>query len=411
MTPDVGWDRGGSPRHVRWALLTAMLLAVVAVGALLGRGIPGGDPTSLRVEEGERVADGVRTATGGDDPVVMAPLPDDLDPGDLVPGRWETVASGPLSGRSLASMTWTGEEAIIWGGLGSEPHDDGAAFDPAVGAWTLLPESPLSPRFAHAAAWTGNEVVIAGGSSAQTADDTTVAQLSDAAAFNTSTRRWRKLPALPFPVKAGGLFAGHGRLFAVAAAHRPRWIAMLEEGDPGWTHLPVTVPGASGALGVVHAGRVDDELVVWNRHGVGAGVAVDITGDPTDAEQWRPLRRAPTPLSNIGTCCELVAGEVDGAVDVIAYDRSRAIWRPLAEATDAQLAVSPDVVVMLRLSGSSAVVDRRTGTLVRLPAAPIATRRGAAATWAGDRLLLWGGADAQTGRRAADGAGFVVRAP
>lgn len=410
MAPDVGWDRGGSPSRARWLILGAMLMVVIAAGALLGRGIPGGDPALLRVEEGARGADGADAAARAAAGAVDVRLFDDLAPGDLVPGRWEAIASGPLSGRSLATMTWTGREAIIWGGLGAEPHGDGAAYDPAAGSWTLLPESPLSPRFGHAAAWTGRELVIAGGATTTVPGDTPVYDLSDAAAFSPFTQQWRTLPALPFPTGAGHLFAAHDRLFAIAADVRPVSIAVLEPGAMQWSGLDVPRPGGTRGemVGAVEAGMVHNELVVWNRRGRGAGVAVDVT----DPARWRRLGRAPHPLSDVTDCCVLVASEAGDGADAIVYDRTRDVWRPLAEDSSgsASLAVSRDLAFLVRLEGSSAALDLRTATPLRLPPAPVSRRRGAAATWAGDRLLVWGGADVEAGNPAPDGAAFVMPA-
>lgn len=402
MAQHTAWDDGRTHLRLRWTVLGVVLVAAAGIGGFVGRGAMSEGPSSLRIDEAGAAGEIAPPAAG---PGSLR----DLAPGALVPGRWTTVESGPLSGRSLASMTWTGREAVIWGGLSTQPQADGASYDPEAKTWTLLPEAPLSPRFGHAAVWTGREVVVAGGVATPVPGGTPVYDLSDAAAFSPLTQQWRTLPPLPFPTGAGRLFAARDRLFAIAADVRPVSIAVLEAGAMQWAGLDVPRPGGTDGemAGAVEAGMVHNELVVWNRRGRGAGVAVDVT----DPERWRWLSRAPQPLSNVTDCCVVVASEAGEGVDAIVYDRARDFWRPVAEDSSgsAGLALSGKLAFVVRLDGSSAALDLRTGTPLRLPPAPVSGRRGAAAAWTGDRLLVWGGADDDG--RAADGAEFIMPAP
>ena len=329
-----------------------------------------------------------------------------LEPGALLAGRWNPMAPGPLTPRGFASMTWTGEHALVWGGLGNVPLADGAAYDPAADRWSAVAPGPLSPRFDHAAVWTGTEVVLAGGATTPVPGGEHEAELSDAAAYNPRMQQWRMLPSLPFPTAAGHLFAARGRLFAVATDVRPMSLAVLEPGAEQWAGLAVPRPGGTrgGTEGPLEAGLVHDELVVWNRRLQGAAVAID-TADPG---RWRPLARSPQPLPDVETCCVLVAsGASTDGVDVIAYDRARDVWRPLGEGTPAELAISAELVFVVRLDSAGGALHRRTGTPLRLPPAPLTPRRNAAVGWAGDRLLVWGGG-APEHALLDDGAAFVI---
>jgi hypothetical protein len=72
--------------------------------------------------------------------------------------------------RSGFSLTWTGSEAIVWGGFSISSGSwgsslgDGAAYNPAADTWRPLPETRVPQgRFSHDAAWTGHELLIWGG--------------------------------------------------------------------------------------------------------------------------------------------------------------------------------------------------------------------------------------------------------
>lgn len=168
------------------------------------------------------------------------------------------------------------------------------------------------------------------------------------------------------------MFAAADRIFAVATDVRPRPFAVLEPGADRWTTLDVPRPGRPRPVAErnLEVGVAHDELVAWNRYGRGSGVVIDLE----DAEQWRPLNRAPRPLTDIAGCCVLVASEAragrDGEVEVIAYHRSRDVWRSLGQGAAARLAVSTELVFIVHVRSSIAALDMRTGTPLRLPTAP-----------------------------------------
>lgn len=100
---------------------------------------------------------------------------------------------GPLAPRGGHSVTWTGDEVLVWGGesdeMGATLFSDGAALDPSTGTWRLMSEAPLSPRRYHIAAWTGDEVLIVGGVNER-----------DGAAYDPESDSWRAIAASPVPV-------------------------------------------------------------------------------------------------------------------------------------------------------------------------------------------------------------------
>jgi len=83
---------------------------------------------------------------------------------------WLATSTGggcPTERIDLTSV-WTGTEMIIWGGwdiLNFSGHNDGSRYDLATDTWTAIPldaDTP-SPRSRHSAVWTGEEMIVWGG--------------------------------------------------------------------------------------------------------------------------------------------------------------------------------------------------------------------------------------------------------
>ena len=94
---------------------------------------------------------------------------------DADDGSWTTLAPGPSS-RIGHTALWNGEFALVWGGhpiasAGSAESGRGAGWsdgwqlDPATLEWQRLPAPPesLAPRTGHTMTWTGSELIVYGG--------------------------------------------------------------------------------------------------------------------------------------------------------------------------------------------------------------------------------------------------------
>ena len=104
---------------------------------------------------------GVRLVGGGSGRTVAAD-------GAMALLRWEEVPGAPIPPRDEPAMVWTGSELVVWGGHapGGDPSgtkDDGAAYDPSTRTWRKLPDGPLGPRSSMIGVWTGTEVLLWGG--------------------------------------------------------------------------------------------------------------------------------------------------------------------------------------------------------------------------------------------------------
>jgi hypothetical protein len=119
----------------------------------------------------------------------------------LAAGHWLTIPAAPLSNRLFTSVAWTGKELIVWGGNDSpsgQPRNDGAAYNPTTRAWRKLASSPLTSRGGAAAVWTGSEVVFWGGVVPAPAGRVTPGSIATAA-YRPDTNSWRTIAAAPLP--------------------------------------------------------------------------------------------------------------------------------------------------------------------------------------------------------------------
>lgn len=204
---------------------------------------------------------------------------------DPATDRWRDLPRGPLSGRSLHSAVWTGEEMVVWGGTLDGDETDGAAYDPATDTWRELAPAPLPARAAHAAVWTGGEMVVWGGIGSD-GEPT-----ADGAAYDPAADTWRPVPAAPLPGRTqhamvwdgsrvlvwGG--AGTGSAYDDGAAWDPA--------TGTWELLPpAPIAGRIAPVGVWTGRR----LVVWG--GVDAQLYTD-GATYAAVEGWRPLPGAP----------------------------------------------------------------------------------------------------------------------
>ena len=101
---------------------------------------------------------------------------------------WREIPKSPLSPRQDPAIVWTGEEVIIWGGVGGDGWlADGAAYSPATRSWRTIAPSPLDPRQAPLMVWTGGQVLVVGGTA-------NVEQFAvGAAAYNPDNDSWSEI--------------------------------------------------------------------------------------------------------------------------------------------------------------------------------------------------------------------------
>lgn len=130
---------------------------------------------------------------------------------DPATGHWHQLPTSPLARRALVTMAWTGREILVWGGTagftatsGATPFTDGAAYNPATDSWRRLPDARIKPRLALGSVWTGTEFIVAGGPANTVGQAASSADaVTDAAAYNPTSNRWRRIPGAPIRVTTG----------------------------------------------------------------------------------------------------------------------------------------------------------------------------------------------------------------
>ncbi len=328
-----------APSRSRWSTFAIPLIFLLLLGfAQLARTTGRGDPETPRCPTETAPDVGIGPAGGGT--------------------HWQEISPSSLCGRYDASVAWTGQELLIWGGEScagaSCPNDgaphlaDGAAYNVANDAWRKLATSPLSGREAAATVWTGTEMIVWGGTTGQ-------ALVADGAAYNPAEDTWRPLPGSPLSARTASAATWTGREMLVWSGSETADGAAYDPAADRWRPLAAApLSGRSSPL----AAWTGSEMVVWSGSGLGDGAAYDPAAD-----QWRMIARSPIPgrfaPATVWTGRELLVWGGDSeqtfvAEDGAAYDPAADRWRTL-------------------------------------PPAPVAARAAPASVWSGREMLVWGG--------------------
>jgi hypothetical protein len=335
-------------------------------------------------------------------------------PEQLAGGHWRPLPVLPpdqLGGRSRPTVTWTGQELVVWGGSGHRGvnlrvHADGAGYDARTGRWgrlPLAPEAQLPDDDGAATVWTGREVLIWGGFTiTDPVNNPNLGRPADGLAYDPARRTWRKLAARPPQLKPASGHDGRavwtGRELLVTGVQEADARGGMVGGayDPAtdrWRLLPPSPALTSGSRHLqgrtaVWAGT---RLLVWNfwssrPRPYDESDATDPPGvEPDGIDLWayNPASNRwtvlPTPPSEVrrtvvdgsmvwdgyqvvmvGQQVRVVAG-ADHAVAVAGrYDPDTARWTPIAD--------SPPLRGRLRLAWAGAAVVELSSNAVYDPA-------------------------------------------
>ncbi len=296
----------------------------------------------------------------------------------------------PFPNRVGAPGVWTGDEMLVWGGYAltrqglQGPRSGGVAYSPASARWRDIPAGgPLEPRSGHLAAWTGQEMLVIGG--------TNRVSLSDGAAYDPQTDRWRRIAESPIrrPHEAAWVWTGEELWLSRANDAGLIETAAYDPGANEWRRLP-DVSGSSG-VGVGVAWTGDRVLLVHDQviHSIASG------GDSwssSTVDFWPSSTFAGGLLfghQNVNTSADPFEP------DVLSYPVA---WNPVT-GTEIALPLPPfspggaivaDDYLIYWSKGLAFDIGRRTWLRLQIPSIDT-YREGMATVWAGDRLLLWGG--------------------
>jgi hypothetical protein len=219
--------------------------------------------------------------------------------------RWRNLPDSPLlrvhEGYGL--VVWTGKQMIGWGGgCCGDAFSDGVAYTPPTNSWRALPTSPLAGAQHPLGAWTGRELVVFV-SGLDPDGKPWPARLARAAAYNPSTRTWRRIAPLPAP-RGGANVVWDGREVlvvggaGVAAAGKPPPLARV-----GFAYNPAT--NRWRRLPPMESGRIDaaaqwtgKQLLLWGGQSGPLGGSKTVVPPRGLAyhpasDSWSPLPQAP----------------------------------------------------------------------------------------------------------------------
>ena len=335
---------------------------------------------------------------------------------------WERLADSPLGPRHSALAFWTGERVLILGGRDTplcpptadcatptEPAlRDGAEWDPATGTWRGIADAPVSVEFASGAVLDGVLYLLVPGGVLGSGPERLFT-------FDPAANVWDELP--PPPETALQL----GR-------------QLLAAGDVLVAYWTTQELGVQADLVYDPAGRAWRELPAdplvesFDRHMVWTGSEVVMTGienvpQPGSAgpalyraasldltsNEWARFPDSPvTGYAPIwfwagervvnGALGVADGGEVGGWERPYPYggilDPATGTWSALPDPPEEagpypglSLANEDSVI-----AGNGWILHVPTGTWTPLSRPPVKVDEGEAAVWAGDRIVVWGGA-------------------
>jgi hypothetical protein len=210
---------------------------------------------------------------------------------DTAGDRWRPLATaGAPSARAAPSAVWTGTEMFVFGGSLIIPGpsgdatslvDGGGRYDPAADRWTPISmDGAPSPRSRATVVWTGQEVLVWGGT-----EPTSVVPFGDGGRYDPTSDSWRPISTVDAPPLATNTYAyawtGHELLV---------WGGAIEDGvttnggaryDPAadrWT--PMSSADGPPVRAFAFSTFTGGELVVWSSDYDGpAGGRYDLVND------------------------------------------------------------------------------------------------------------------------------------
>ena len=313
-------------------------------------------------------------------------------------GPWQRLPHSPLARRSGHSVTWTGQEVVVWGGSRPEPSmlatgrthlRSGAIYDPASDRWRRIAPAPIPPRDEHVAVWTGEELLVWGGRAAT---------FGHAGAAYRPGSGWRLLPEGPLDhVSASGDGTWTGRELLVWAREGGRvQTAFYDPADDAWRAGQALEAEPGAQVDAVWAG---DRLAVLVVAPSGAG---SLYRYRPEADTWDHVSghvfAQPEGLAAAGETVVLwgyTSGERFGqhwaaAVDVGTGELRRLPGPSVRLARD-HIAESTGSRLLLWDGRRGAMLDLSRDRWTTLPDAPVPPRTQPAGVWTGRELIVWGG--------------------
>ena len=300
----------------------------------------------------------------------------------------------PNSIRYWSSSVWSGSQLLAWGG--SDANDDGGSltnmgftYTPATNEFGVIPRAPLSARGTAVSTWTGSELLVWGGSNAYKSP------LSDGAAYDPASRTWRAIAdgPLTWSDRSGSAWTGTDWWIATDSSGGVQVAAYTPATDT-WRELP-TIPDE----------YADDPTIAWTGSEILLLTAAGLFSLAEGASEW-VLELQENDLHGPAVWTgDVLLLQADSPIgdDALNFDYLTypVAWDPETRST-VDLSLPPrnvfDPIVAgshLLFIGQALALDLAHNEWIALdldePTIKALDLLGYSATWAGDRLLLWGG--------------------
>lgn len=343
------------------------------------------------------------------------------------------VSAAPVPQTQDASVVWSGEEFIVWGGGTGDKVDgqvraSGAAYAPETDSWRTLAPAPIEARERHTAVWTGEEMIVWGG----TGRHHGVGDLLDGARYDPTTDSWRAMAPAPAGTdRSGGQAVVVGDHAVIGAGFGPtgdeeRRVLVYDLAEDAWDVVPVADP-------VIHVLAVEDEVALLTaRHALEDGdsnqlhvALLDPTSGERDTAGRLDLEQYPDGAGLLGHDGQLILA-VSSLEDTELYAIGAGDLRE-PRLLESGLDVFPPVLLLggpepqpvmhdgsRRLlvdptTGPMAGIDLSTGDMARggaLEGAAKCLANGSHAV-AGNRFFVWGAVDCTAGPGGPEGSALV----
>jgi hypothetical protein len=222
---------------------------------------------------------------------------------DLTTGQWTGTADPPVVATSYLGAGADDRVLAMAGRWADETSAPSAmSWDPATDAWTVLPPPPLAHRVDAAVAWTGDELIVWGGLGPMGDHGST---LADGAAFRPDAGT---VPStLPTTEEAGGVdgpvvYAAPSDFGEEALAVGTVELAgqcLLLGGAPAGAGRPVIV----WQFGTSWSDD-ESEVILPDGTAVPIGSAISAGGGSHSADQLNEFLSSPEALDRISNCVE-----------------------------------------------------------------------------------------------------------
>jgi N-acetylneuraminic acid mutarotase len=329
---------------------------------------------------------------------------------DPATDTWQsTSVAGAPEPRQDHTAVWSGQEMIVWGGIGAAVYANGARYDPVADAWTpVAPVSPNLARYNHTAVWAGNQMIMWGGTNGS-------AYFNNGARYSVTQNRWRAVSQAGAPspranhtavwtgtemIVWGGC-SGGGSICSTPTNTGGRY----RPGNDTWT--PTTTAGAPSARSRHVAVWTGSLMIIWGSGRTGGRY------DPA-TNTWTPTNAMEAPSARewhtaVWTGSEMVVwGGDDRLTGTIntggRYDPATDTWQPTATAGAPSARILHTAVWtgsrMIVWGGQNGSTVFKTGGLydpatntwtpTSTAGAPEA-RSSHSAVWTGSQMIVWGG--------------------